>query len=233
MGAPGQANAYVQKDWAYLIAPTNRRPFGFDWEDWGRIDALEALAAASKRYPIDPDRVYVTGHSMGGHGAWHIGVTDPGLFAGVGPSAGWISFWSYAGGSIRRDRDPVEDLFWRAVSASDTLSLIENLRDVPVFIIHGEGDDNVPVAQAREMTKRLEEAGIDFVYREFPGQGHWWNAGISPGTDCVDLHEMWEHFSPRKRNRFPTKVSFRTMDPNTSFTANSPCGKNRLLARVL
>src|SRR5690606_31364400 len=36
--ATGQANAYTPKDWAAVVAPTNRRPYGFDWEDWGRLD---------------------------------------------------------------------------------------------------------------------------------------------------------------------------------------------------
>ncbi|MCZ6690874.1 MAG: hypothetical protein O7H41_14875 [Planctomycetota bacterium] len=65
VGAHGQANAYVPKDWAFVVAPTNRRSFGFDWEDWGRLDALEVLAEVQKRYPIDRDRVLLGGHSMG------------------------------------------------------------------------------------------------------------------------------------------------------------------------
>src|SRR5205823_5150441 len=35
----GQANAYGGKTWGHIVAPTNRRPYGFDWEDWGRLDA--------------------------------------------------------------------------------------------------------------------------------------------------------------------------------------------------
>jgi len=46
--ARNQARAYKQKDWAHIVAATNRRPFGFNWEDWGRIDALEVLAEAKK-----------------------------------------------------------------------------------------------------------------------------------------------------------------------------------------
>jgi hypothetical protein len=38
--AIGQARAYKPKDWDVLVAPTNRRPRGFNWEDWGRLDAL-------------------------------------------------------------------------------------------------------------------------------------------------------------------------------------------------
>ena len=52
--ATNQANAYKQKDWGHLVAPTNRRPFGFAWEDWGRLDALEVLNEAEKRFkPIN------------------------------------------------------------------------------------------------------------------------------------------------------------------------------------
>ena len=52
--AMGQASAYDHKDWANIVAPTNRRPYGFDWEDWGRIDAMEVLAKCG--YDYDPQR---------------------------------------------------------------------------------------------------------------------------------------------------------------------------------
>src|SRR5262249_34917457 len=63
--AIGQADAYESKSWGHLVAPTNRRPFGFDWEDWGRLDAMEVLALAQHRLHTDPRRTYLTGHSMG------------------------------------------------------------------------------------------------------------------------------------------------------------------------
>jgi hypothetical protein len=95
--AQGQADAYGPKSWCHIVAPTNRRPYGFDWEDWGRLDALEVLADAERRYNTDPARTYLTGHSMGGHGTWQLGVHFPDKFAGIAPSAGWISFWTYVG----------------------------------------------------------------------------------------------------------------------------------------
>ena len=42
--AIGQARAYQSKQWGNIVAPTNRRPRGFNWEDWGRLDALEVLS---------------------------------------------------------------------------------------------------------------------------------------------------------------------------------------------
>ncbi|MEO2006367.1 MAG: alpha/beta hydrolase-fold protein, partial [Candidatus Poribacteria bacterium] len=83
----GQADAYSSKTWGHIVAPTNRRPYGFDWEDWGRDDALEVLDIAQRELATDPQRTYLTGHSMGGHGAWHLAVTYPDRFAAVGPSA--------------------------------------------------------------------------------------------------------------------------------------------------
>ncbi len=89
--AIGQASAYGSKDWCTLVAPTNRRPYGFDWEDIGRLDALEVLDIAKKEFPHDPESVHLTGHSMGGHGTWSIGTLYPDLFASIAPSAAWIS----------------------------------------------------------------------------------------------------------------------------------------------
>ena len=149
----GQAACFTPKSWTHVVAATNRRPYGFDWEDWGRLDALEVLDAASHQLKVDPRRRWLTGHSMGGHGTWHLGVTFPDKFAAIGPSAGWISMMSYAGVERAAHPDALGELFQRAASAGDTLALVNNLgAPVGVYILHGDQDDNVPVEQsAREM----------------------------------------------------------------------------------
>ncbi len=48
--AINQAGSYSPKKWGYVVAPTNRRPYGFSWEDWGRLDALEVLDLVKKKY---------------------------------------------------------------------------------------------------------------------------------------------------------------------------------------
>jgi hypothetical protein len=59
--AIGQAKAYKPKDWGNLVAATNRRPRGFNWEDWGRMDALEVLAIATQKFKPNPQQIYLTG----------------------------------------------------------------------------------------------------------------------------------------------------------------------------
>ncbi|MCK5280879.1 MAG: prolyl oligopeptidase family serine peptidase, partial [Cyclobacteriaceae bacterium] len=100
--AVNQANAYKKKDWGHLVAPTNRRPFGFAWEDWGRLDALEVLSHAEKLLNTDPQRTYLTGHSMGGHGTWYLGATYPDRWAAIAPCAGYPDLLGYRGSFSRR-----------------------------------------------------------------------------------------------------------------------------------
>jgi pimeloyl-ACP methyl ester carboxylesterase len=209
--ALGQADAYGSKTWAHLVAPTNRRPFGFDWEDWGRLDALEVLKIAKTSLNTDPSRTYLTGHSMGGHGTWHIGVTFPDRFAAIAPSAGWVSFWTIGRG--RPDKpSPVQEMVLRAANPSDTLALARNCAAQGLYVLHGERDDNIPVGQARLMRKALADFHTDFAYYERPGAGHWW------GNECMDWPPLFEflarHTLPKRKG--VRKVEFVTASPGVS-----------------
>ncbi len=216
--AIGQADAYSPKSWGHLVAPTNRRPYGFDWESWGRLDALEVLDLAKTQLHPDPQRIYLTGHSMGGHGVWHLGALFPDHFAAIGPSAGWISFFSYANANRFTNASPVEALLQRATAASDTLTLETNYLQEGVYILHGAEDDNVPISQARTMAERLGRFHHDFQHREQPGVGHWWDVSDEPGADCVDWAPMFDFFA---HHVIPTdqslrQINFTTVNPGVS-----------------
>jgi len=208
----GQARAYKPKDWAWIVAATNRRPYGFDWEDWGRLDALEVLAEASRLYGTDPDRTFLTGHSMGGHGTWQVGATVPGPWAAIAPSAGWHSFTSYGGGATYKDPSPVEKMLLRANNPSETTALARNFLSYGIYILHGDQDDNVPVGQARTMRELLGTFHPDFAYYERPGAGHWW------GNECVDWPPLMQFLRERVRraNEEVRKVEFVTANPGVS-----------------
>ena len=216
--ADGHAACYAHRDWAHLVAATNRRPFGFDWEDWGRVDALDVLADAARHYPYDPRRSYLTGHSMGGHGTWHLGVTFPDRFAAIGPSAGWVSFFSYAGTERMPGSSPVQELLNRCTTPSDTLRMIKNLRHLGVYILHGDADSNVPVAEARTMRQTLADFHPDFAYYEQPGADHWWSVGRGQGTDCVDWPPLFRFFQDHVLPEPGTvrRVEFVTASPGVS-----------------
>jgi hypothetical protein len=228
-----QAASYSQKPDFWIVAPTNRRRFGFDWQDWGRRDAYDVLRAvdswldgvesarsAGRAGPArgaallaPARRRYLTGHSMGGHGVWHLAANDPAAFLAIAPSAGWSSFDSYGG---RRPPGALAELWQGADGGSRTLALLENLKRVPTFILHGAGDDNVPLREAQLMLDALTKAGAATLHHFQEGAGHWWDGDAAPGVDCVDWPGIFELFRSAKPPAPADPLSFTTADPSYS-----------------
>ena len=220
--AINQAASYQPKSWGHIVAPTNRRPYGFNWEDWGRDDAMEVLALVKSRYRIDESRVYLTGHSMGGHGVYHIGSLFPDQFAAIGPSAGWISFWTYRVRETVEHPSAVRRMLMRATLPSETYTMGENFTHFGMYILHGSEDDNVRVGESRAMARYLSTFDRDFVYHEQQGVGHWWDLSDAPGADCVDWPAMFDFFARHARPLpgMVRELAFVTPAPNISARDN-------------
>jgi predicted esterase len=213
--AINQARAYKPKDWGVVVAPTNRRPRGFNWEDWGRMDALEVFEIAKRQYKPDPSRIYLTGHSMGGHGTWFLGATYPGKWAAIAPSAGYPNLSSYGShdGQIPENSDvPMEAILLRASNPSNVLALATNYKNLGVYIAHGDADKTVSVEYARQMRKLLGTFHTDFSYYEYPGGEHWY------GDESVDWAPIFNFFSWHKIKQDSANhhVDFKTANPGIS-----------------
>lgn len=204
--AIGQARAYQSKDWGTLVAATNRRPRGFNWEDWGRIDALEVLALAQQTLEPDPQKIYLTGHSMGGHGTWFLGATYPDKWAAIAPSAGYPTLKGYgsADGLVPDSgAGPMEQMLLRAGNQSDVIKLAQNYKPLGVYIFHGDADRVVSVDYARQMRALLGGFHADFSYNEYPGGEHWF------GDISVDWQPIFDFFQWRRR---PVDTAVNTID---------------------
>lgn len=213
--AINQARAYKQKDWGTLVAPTNRRPRGFNWEDWGRLDALEVLGVVRQRFKPDPQRIYLTGHSMGGHGTWFLGATYPGTWAGIAPCAGYPTLKGYgsADGAIPdSSKIPIEQILLRSSNQSDVIKLANNYKASGVYIFHGDDDRTVSVNYARQMRALLGGFHQDLSYYEYPGGSHWF------GDHSVDWGPLFDFFKwhSRTADSMVNKVDFTTSNPGIS-----------------
>ncbi|MEI9973493.1 MAG: alpha/beta hydrolase-fold protein [Ignavibacteriota bacterium] len=109
-------------------------------------DVYDMLADVERRYSIDPDRVCLTGISMGGGGALWLAETRPDVWAGVAAMA--------------PDNMP----------GSEEMGV--NLLNVPIRLYHGELDTIVPVASARAWQRRLLDVGVPVAYTEYPSTRH-------------------------------------------------------------
>jgi len=192
--ARNQAWTYDAKDWGHIVAPTNRGPFGFAWEDWGRLDALEVLNEGRELFETSPEKTYLTGHSMGGHGTWYLGATYPDNFAAIAPCAGYPDLLNYASrGSSVKEKSDMKQMFDRAGNTSRTLKIARNYMHHGVYVYHGDSDPTVSVEQARKMRQVLGDFHPDFTYYEYPGGTHWFgdiSMDWPPIFDFFRLHSI-------------------------------------------
>jgi predicted peptidase len=116
--------------------------------------AMRCLDQTTRDYAIDPDRIYLTGLSMGGFGAWLLGERAAERFAAVIPICGFY-------GSPQQPSDP------------ETLAQIaRSLRNMPVWCFHGALDPAVSVERSREIVGALRAAGGNVKYTEFADGQH-------------------------------------------------------------
>jgi len=118
---------------------------------WGaRLDEVSAvLDHVQATYAVDPKRVYLTGPSMGGFGAWAMVVRQPQRFAAVVPVAG--------GWDSERDIVPRN---------------ICSIKAVPIWVFHGAQDDIVLPKKAQLMVNALKKCGVDVRFTLYPDANH-------------------------------------------------------------
>ena len=107
---------------------------------------LYALQESLHRFAIDTDRVFLTGHSVGGDAAWDIGLAHPDLWAGV------IPICATAGKYVTR--------YW------------ENAKHVSFYFVSGEMDGNRIAQNERDFNRYLNRSGFDTMIVEYKGRGH-------------------------------------------------------------
>ena len=134
--------------------------------------AMTALDNAMAEFRIDPDRVYLTGLSMGGNGTWHLAYRFPERFAAIAPICGFVTT---LGGRTFKAAVPTD-------SGDAFQTLARRVAKLPTWIFHGEIDQAVPVAQSRQAAEAIRKAGGDVKYTEFLGMDHnvWDAAYASP-----------------------------------------------------
>ncbi len=107
------------------------------------LDVMQVLAQVQKQYNVDPNRIYLMGHSMGAIGTWLLAPKYPDLWAAVG-----------------------------AFSGQGTPSTIALTKHIPEFVVHGDADPTVNVRGSRAMVEVMKASGVDVTYIEVPGGNH-------------------------------------------------------------
>jgi poly(3-hydroxybutyrate) depolymerase len=144
----------------------------FDHHHWTDPDmmamAMGALNAEMKEFHGDPDRVSLTGLSLGGYGVWEIAKNYPHRFAALVPVSGGV-FWSY------------EPERWRE-AATLPAEYARAIGRTPTWIFHGSDDPVVNPRQSLLMFEALKATGGDVRFWEYAGIRHnvWDRAYAEP-----------------------------------------------------
>lgn len=167
LGVPFQQPIPDHREDCITVAPHGKGSIDYKWV--AEQEILQVLEQVSAAYKIDPSRIYIQGHSMGGTGAWSLAANFPHLFAAISTSAGnsdhkvWEKLWELPevahGSPLKGLHDFLED-------ADSAISYAENFMNTPVYCVHGAIDRINPVEHSRNMVARLKEVGCPIEYDE-------------------------------------------------------------------
>lgn len=146
-GADGRPLGQAGRHGYVVIAPRwaeeGQTTYAYSKREHGAV--VGALREAALRFAIDSDRVFLSGHSLGGDAAWDIGLAHPDLWAGlvvVGPTAGrYVNH------------------YWH------------NARTLPIYAVGGELDSGTFSHNGMDLDRYLAR-GYDTTYVEYRGRGH-------------------------------------------------------------
>ena len=129
-----------------------------------RVDILKSLLDhVQATYLVDSSRIYLTGLSMGGQGAWWLAAAYPDYFAAVVPICGRTYTTSSTNSEIKSKGGwPLSALVEQA----------DRIKDLPLWVFHGAEDSVVPLQHSQEMVSALKGLDSHVRFTIYPGVGH-------------------------------------------------------------
>lgn len=199
---PGEICDIAGDNGCMLLIPYGRR--NTDFQGVGEEDVLASLREVQKLFPVDADRLYLSGCSMGGMGVWNIALRRPGLFAAVTPLCGHTDMFIWCRWP-REETVPWKRWLVEWDNAVDQAASAYNQR---IFAQHGELDNLVPSEQSRLMVKAAEAVGAPIRYFEWPGGSHFIYLEREP------YEKAWSWQAQFKREPSPRTVKFKCYSLN-------------------
>ena len=125
----------------YVLAPQTT-------ELWNASDLLNIKEIIAGLPSVDMDRIYILGHSMGGHGTYLLTQLDPGYFAAAASSAG---------SGLTRTEDFVD---------------VSVIKDIPFWIFHGDQDPKCPIEKDQKIFAAMKRVGGNMKFTTWKGDKH-------------------------------------------------------------
>jgi len=134
--------------------------------------AVKALDQTVAEFNGDPQRIYLTGFSLGGYGSWYLAAKYSKKFAAVVPAAGGVVPPSNVPLAALKPFMPA-DMFALYSEQDPYATFAKAVGKTPVWIFHGAQDDIVAVTESRKMEAALKAAGGTVKYTEYAEEKHF------------------------------------------------------------
>ena len=146
-GPDGRRVGQATRHGCIVVAPRwteeGQSTYGYSAREHAAV--LGSLREAQRRFAIDTDRVFLSGHSLGGDAAWDIALAHPDLWAGL------VAITPGAGRYVNH--------YWH------------NARTLPIYVVGGELDNGTFARNGMDLDRYLAK-GFDTTYVEYRGRGH-------------------------------------------------------------
>jgi predicted peptidase len=167
----------------------------------GEIDGLEAIESVAKAYPIDLNRIVMSGFSMGGASVWSYAVHFADRWVVAAPGAGFSETPVFLRRELERQpQNDVQRTLWHMYDATD---YAVNTFNVPVVAYSGANDAQKQAADA--MAAAMKEEGLTLEHIIGPGTGHSYEAGARQ-----QVQDRVDQLAAKGRNPAPKEVRFTT-----------------------
>ncbi len=165
-GGRGTNNRKQLKDWNRQLAETERREKFPCYvvapqspELWNEVQLKKVQKLIKELPAVDMDRIYILGHSMGGHGTYIWIQLAPDYFAAAAPSAG---------SGLKKTEDFIDPA---------------KIKDVPIWAFHGDKDGVCPIEKDRKVFEAMTEQGGNMKLTTWEGDSHGVSGKFIPGAD--------------------------------------------------
>ncbi len=154
---PQEGQDWIQLD---VFGRTNN---AYRWS--GETDVFEAMKDLQSRYRIDEKRITLWGFSMGGAGAWHLGLHHPSRWSSFGAGAGFVDFYKY-----QNVKTLLPDWQDKTLRIYDAVRYAENLSVVPGITYGGERDKQLAASLMMQQAAQLADVPLEVLIG--PKMGH-------------------------------------------------------------
>jgi len=168
----------------------------------GEVDLFEILASMKEQYPIDENRIVLTGFSMGGAAVWHLATHYPDRWVAASPGAGFAETRRYQNIKLDSPTAPpwYEQTLWHLYDATDYAA---NLANFPLIAYHGELDKQKQSSDVMEAA--LAEEGLKLTRIIGPGVAHKYEDHAK-----AELDRRLAEYAHFGRNPRPPEIHFTT-----------------------